>query len=349
MFWDFNSNELNQLTYGQKLTGVSKDDPNADTRQHRYGGSVGGPVVKRTFFYANYEGLRDKSIQGGGTITLPNAALRAGDFSASTIKIKDPVTGLPFPGNVIPADRISPIAKNIMSYFWPLPTRSVQATGMGIFQQDVPQDRKRERFDLRLDHEAGSDNQFFARESYQWRDPTRFQFEAGTASTDQPLVKSSMNTYAGVAAGPRSSRTNRLVNEVRVGYNFDGSEWKSNLKATAMAAPVRVRGGAERGRRRAGLPVDHASPAPTGRATSRTAAWNNNRTMQQNSFSVADNLSWMKGNHSLRGGVLVARRQCDRRVRPRPQSPRDLPVQRQQDGLLVRRLPLGCPAGWTSR
>ncbi|HEY6948934.1 MAG TPA: hypothetical protein VI297_08980, partial [Gemmatimonadales bacterium] len=33
----------------------------------------------------------------------------------------------------------------------------------------------------------------------------------------------------------------------------------------------------------------------------------NNRTIQQNSFSVADNLSWMKGEHSLRGGVLLAR------------------------------------------
>ena len=45
-FYDFNSNALNALTYGQTLNGVSRDDPNADTHDHRYGVSLGGPMVR---------------------------------------------------------------------------------------------------------------------------------------------------------------------------------------------------------------------------------------------------------------------------------------------------------------
>jgi len=304
-FYDFNSNALNELTYGQKLTNVSRNDPNADTKQQRYGASVGGPVAGRTFFFANYEGMRDKSIQGGGTITVPNAALRAGDFSASTITVKDPLTGKPFPGNVIPADRISPIAKNIMNYFWPLPTRDIKANGMGTFQQYVPEKRMRERFDLRMDHEAGSNNQFFARGSYQYRNPTRFQFEAGNALTNLPLISSSMTTYTAVG-GWTSILTSTIVNEMRVGYNFDQSSRKSNLKATTVAAQLGLEAAPSITPDVPGFPsITFASGSnrPGNIADGRY----NNRTLRQNSLSFADNISWMKGAHSLRAGTLIAR------------------------------------------
>ena len=44
-FTDYNANELNALTYGQTLTGVQRDDPNADTHDYRYGANLGGPVI----------------------------------------------------------------------------------------------------------------------------------------------------------------------------------------------------------------------------------------------------------------------------------------------------------------
>jgi hypothetical protein len=303
-FYDFNSNALNELTYGQKLTGVSRSDPNADTKQQRYGGSVGGPIARRTFFYANYEGLRDKSIQGGGTTIVPGAALRAGDFSASTIRITDPLTGQPFPGNVIPASRISPIAKNVMNYFWPLPTRDMQANGMGTFQQYVPESRMRERFDLRMDHEAGTNNQFFARGSYQYRNPTRFIFQNSDVLTNLPLLDSSMTTYAAVG-GWTSILTNRIVNEMRVGYNYDSSGQVSTLKATAVAAQLGLEAAPSVGADVPGFPTFNFTGS--NRPGNITDGRNNNRMIQQNSFSIADNLSWMKGDHSLRGGALLSR------------------------------------------
>ena len=63
-FYDFNANELNALTYNQKL-GLSeeelstlRDDPNADTHNHRWGASFGGPIKSnKTFFFGELRGL----------------------------------------------------------------------------------------------------------------------------------------------------------------------------------------------------------------------------------------------------------------------------------------------------
>ena len=46
--------------------------------------------------------------------TVPSAKMRAGDFSELNRVIYDPMTHLPFPGNIIPADRWDPAAKNIL-------------------------------------------------------------------------------------------------------------------------------------------------------------------------------------------------------------------------------------------
>ena len=94
---------------------------------HLWGGSFGGPIVRnRTFFWASTEGYQ--TFTGRNTVlTLPTERERNGDFSQSGVTIYDPltydpVTGnrQPFPGNVIPANRISQVARNSLPAL-PLP------------------------------------------------------------------------------------------------------------------------------------------------------------------------------------------------------------------------------------
>ena len=73
-FYDFNSDSLNALTYNQTLSGVERGDPTADTHEHRWGASLGGPLFgRKLFFFGNYEGSNDKAIFGGGRATVPTA------------------------------------------------------------------------------------------------------------------------------------------------------------------------------------------------------------------------------------------------------------------------------------
>ena len=97
--------------------------------REQFGGSFGGniPGSEKDFLFFVYEGQRQ---QRGLTLpaSVPTDAIRIGDFSGTGTTIydpltADPVTGLrqPFPGNIIPADRITPQAEYIRT-LWPSPT-----------------------------------------------------------------------------------------------------------------------------------------------------------------------------------------------------------------------------------
>jgi hypothetical protein len=112
----------NRITGGENLT-----------RQHVWGVTQGNPIVRnKVFNFFSYEGWRTiepRAVQ----YTLPTALERTGDFSQSlnregTLRtIYDPwttvtngsvITRQPFPGNVIPPDRIDPTAKKMLGDLW---------------------------------------------------------------------------------------------------------------------------------------------------------------------------------------------------------------------------------------
>src|SRR5947208_5898329 len=253
-FYDFNSNALNALTYNQTLSGVKRGDPLSDTHEYRWGVSTGGPVVRgKLFFYANYEGSNDKSIFGGSRATVPTAAMRSGDFRGTAIVPKDPNTGQPFPGQVIPGDRIDPAAKSIMNFFYPLPNQGTLASGYGVFQQFVPETRHRQRADLRIDYEASKNDSVFIRSSYQNRDPSNIFFEGGNALTNLPILNTRLNT-ASVIGGWTKNLSATIVNELRAGYNYDNSRRESTFQAAEVAGRLGIEKAPSLGADRRGFP-----------------------------------------------------------------------------------------------
>jgi hypothetical protein len=307
-FFDYNSDGLNALTYNQTLSGVERGDPLSDTHERRWGGSIGGPLFgSKLFFYGNYEGSEDKAIYGGGrSNAIPTAAMRAGNFQGTAIVPIDPTTGEPFPNQTIPSEQIDPSATKIMQMFYPLPNQGInEATGYGIFQQFLPETRKRQRFDIRLDSELTKNDSLFFRGSYQHRDPNSVTFEAGSTLTNMPILDSKLNTSS-IVGGWTKILNSTMVNEFRTGYNYDNSKRQSNFKAADVAASL----GLENAPSKA-----NAFGFPSFQFTARLNRPLNiadrsrdvDRTLKQNAFSISDNVTWIKGGHSIKAGGLYTR------------------------------------------
>src|SRR5262249_25615579 len=138
----FRNNDLDAANFFTNLAGL----PKSPLRYNLFGGTVGGPVIhNRTFFFVAYEGTR---IRNGSTGqgNVPTAAQWSGDFSRlgfrNNLPIFDPSTTTanpngsgfirsPFPGNIIPANRIMPFAKGIQAIY-PVPQFDV-ASGNNFF------------------------------------------------------------------------------------------------------------------------------------------------------------------------------------------------------------------------
>jgi hypothetical protein len=151
--YEFNQNSiLNANLFQTNLIGGAV----APVHFNEFGGTFGGPVwipkvykgTAKTFFFVSYDKTLNSNPLGDSTRSVPDAAERAGDFSQSfttqnvngqlqrfPIMIYDPAsvnpaTGnrTPFPNNVIPQNRLSPIAQNILKYV-PLPNTTAAPTG----------------------------------------------------------------------------------------------------------------------------------------------------------------------------------------------------------------------------
>jgi hypothetical protein len=129
---------------------------------YNWAGSAGGPIVKdKTFFWFSTDGYKQRSTRNS-VLTFPTAAERAGDFSQTRnsagqlVTIYDPLTtrtvnGVivrdPFPGNMIPADRLNPVARAMLGPM-PLPTSGKSFNGNASLD-DGPQDQKTLKVDQR--------------------------------------------------------------------------------------------------------------------------------------------------------------------------------------------------------
>lgn len=89
---------------------------NQPLHRNQFGFAIGGPIVpNHTFFFLDLQSTLYRLGQNFDNI-VPSAAMRTGNYQGSGITLKDPLTGLPFANNTIPAGRISPQAAYFLKY-----------------------------------------------------------------------------------------------------------------------------------------------------------------------------------------------------------------------------------------
>ena len=122
---------LNANNFFNNRTGT----PKSPYRYRITGYSIGGPIYipeefnrdrDKLFFFWSQEYTGMKRDYGTRFVNMPTERERNGDFSDSrdvngaVITVRDPLTGQPFPGNIVPPARINTLGQNILK-FYPTP------------------------------------------------------------------------------------------------------------------------------------------------------------------------------------------------------------------------------------
>jgi hypothetical protein len=269
---------------------AAEDSP--QYQRNQFGASIGGPLVRdHTFFFADYEGRR---VREGITLVsnVPTALERAGDFSRSAVYAIDPFTQQPFPGNVIPQNRLDPVGLAIAALY-PLPDRSV--AGQDFVSSPAERDRD-DHFDLRLDHSLGE------------KDELSLRYSFGDRNLYEPFSASSMVAVPGFGNNvPRRAQnavashthifTPNLLNEVRLGFN-------------RIAAGVFQQNIDNNLNQQVGLPTVSSNPRDYGLSQISILGYstlgdepNNPQHSASSTYQFSDAASWVRGKHLLRAGV----------------------------------------------
>lgn len=126
-------------------------------KRNQYGFAGGGPVYipklydgrNRTFWFVNFEQQKEP-LGAASTIFVPTAEQLTGDFSRLGRVVRDPLTNQNFPGNVIPASRLDPLAINFSKQYVPL-----AQDALGTYQYQRPNDNNPTKLLLRGDQSFG--------------------------------------------------------------------------------------------------------------------------------------------------------------------------------------------------
>ncbi|MGH9628575.1 MAG: TonB-dependent receptor domain-containing protein [Bryobacteraceae bacterium] len=272
-------------------------------RQHQFGGTFGGPIRKdRTHFFASYE--RTQLVTGATAVqTVPTGLQRQGDFSQTLsgagqlIRIYDPATTSgnsrqPFPGNVIPAARLDPVARNIMA-FWPQPNQAGAITGANNFSLNTRPSENRDTILARVDHQFNDANQLMVRyfiSDRRTRNPGIWPEKAADPSasgTDQ-------RTHNILGTWTRILRTN-FINEFRLGLvRRDFFNQRLEGRDENLAADLGLQGVSG-----AAFPII----AVTGFTGMSGAPFRFSSPLLD--YQVQNSISWFRGKHALKAGFEV--------------------------------------------
>ncbi len=274
------------------LTGAGVPIPPGPYHQNQFGFDVGGPILRsRIFYFANYEGYR-QSQSAIVTAYTPTTAMFGGDFSSTGTTIYDPATfnaatgqRTPFPGNVIPANRIDAASKALLAYY--LPGSSLADTPNNL--SGIPRTTlNSDQFMGRIDFNVNPDNQLFAQGNWlnsPADDPGLFPSQGVSYPLDTELVNLGWNR----------TLNSSMVNELRLGVIRD-SVYDEGVPVNGLANQLNITGTSDPN----GVPgIDIAGFSDFGTSTGLIGNLDN-------IYQINDGFNWLRGNHQIKIGMDLA-------------------------------------------
>ena len=300
------------------------DLPIPEYQLNQFGGSVGGPIIKnKTFFFADYEGYREKQGQTK-VVTVPTAAAKAGIFAGVARNgIFDPATTTAvtsggtttytrtrFPSDVIPISRFDPLAAKIVALY-PNPQTGALVNN---FIANPEKLSNLDRGDIRIDHQISTNQTFFGRYSIDNSDlhiPDTFNTRIG-GNEDSFAGPDTVRGQNGVLA------YNRVFSPTIIGeYRFGFTKFRQFLLPETLTDPVwsQIPG------RDTTDPFQPSAPiiSPSGYVGLGNAR-SEPLIRREHMFENVADLSWQKGKHAFKFGVDIRQRLISETASPPGQS-----------------------------
>jgi hypothetical protein len=303
-------------------------------RQNEGGFTLGGPVVipgvysgrDKTFFFGSLGWFFSRVGTGGSIITIPTQKFINGDFSelvdatGKQIPIYDPATTQPdgkggyvrtqFSGNIIPTDRITPMAKAIAAY---IPPTDLSGSYNNFYDHKAPTWPYYNTWTplIKIDHSISNKQKLQGSFTAQKR-PRLLWGNPGSGLGDTPK-------WGEPQKNPLDWITDQVANSWKIRFNHDYVFATNLLNHLTVAVDSYYNRGYNKTRDQGwlsklgltGIPADNgsfpqvtfsggtASPVQFGRAYDED--WNERR------FSIYENLTWVRGKHSAKFGFSVER------------------------------------------
>jgi hypothetical protein len=310
----YNSDKLNANAY---FFGAGTMPKKLPLKANTYGGTVGGPIKKNSvFFFGSFEGYKRKESLFT-FFSVPDAALRSGDFSNARLAngtqqaIYNPFTGSAdgagreqFANNQIPSGMINPIALKIMQLF-PMPN----TTGIGLggltnnYQRQENRSVDRKNYDVKLNWNRTMAHQIWGKYSFMNAvvdDLTNYLGPDPNASGDGGFTKVWQAT-----GGQTWTMSPTLLMDMTFGFSRQSQQvYGPDFQAGNFGLDVLgIPGTNDQGsgdQRYAGYPQFNTGFSAVGNRDGWNPIFRDERT-----YSLATNLTKMKGRHDLRGGYFV--------------------------------------------
>ena len=289
--------------------------------RNEFGGSAGGPVLipklyngkNKTFWFFDWEGLRQRQAKFAIT-GVPTAAMWNGDLSnitdssGSKYTIYDPATTgangsrAPFPNNVIPVSRLSPYAKIFQSV---TPTPNIAGalnpwTDQN-FQTYYSKPINQHSLTIRADHNFSEKDSVSGR----FTNSPYFNAQYGGQYGFPPIGCTN-------CGGTREQDSNVYSEYVRWNHIF-APTFINELQVSAYRSPTHygTLGDSTNWANKLGLPNPFGVTGwPTIYMDSQESnmlyygGWDGDNNHRQNltSFQIDDNVTWVKGKHTIKAG-----------------------------------------------